>query len=88
MPVKRIKITNQRGLHARASAKFVNCARGFSAKIMVAHNGLEVPATSVMGLMMLVASKGSQITLSAEGEDAEAALESLENLIIGKFGEE
>lgn len=88
MPVKKINITNQRGLHARASAKFVNCAREFSAKIMVSHNGLEVPATSVMGLMMLVASKGSQITLSAEGDDAEAALTSLEALISSKFGEE
>ncbi len=88
MPRKTVEIVNKRGLHARASAKFVGCARRFVSDITVTHKGLTVSAVSVMGLMMLVASTGCKIQLSAEGEDAEAALEALETLIGQKFGED
>ena len=88
MPTKKVEIINKRGLHARASAKFVGCAREFDCTINVTHNGMTVPAVSVMGLMMLVASKGSTIELTAEGPEAETALEALAEMIAGKFGEE
>ncbi|MGC6511815.1 MAG: HPr family phosphocarrier protein [Parvibaculales bacterium] len=88
MPTKKVEIINKRGLHARASAKFVGCARAFDCDITVTHNGMTVPAVSVMGLMMLVASKGSTIELSAQGAQADMALEALVRLVTEKFGED
>ncbi|MGC6471384.1 MAG: HPr family phosphocarrier protein [Parvibaculales bacterium] len=88
MPTKKVEIINQRGLHARASAKFVSCARAFDCDIRVMHNGMTVPAVSVMGLMMLVAGKGSTIELSADGPQADTALDALSELVAGKFGED
>ena len=84
----RVKIENQRGLHARASAKFVQLAEQFDADILVTRQGETVHATSIMGLMMLGASMGSEIELSASGNDATAALQALVALISDKFGEE
>ncbi len=84
----RVKIENQRGLHARASAKFVQLAEQFDADILVTRQGETVHATSIMGLMMLGASMGSEIELSASGNDATAALQALVALIGDKFGEE
>lgn len=81
-------ITNQRGLHARASAKFVKCAEGFNADITVSKDGQTVPATSIMGLMMLAASIGTSIRVDASGPDAEAAISALEALVTSKFDEE
>ena len=81
-------ITNQRGLHARASAKFVKCAEGFNAEITVSKDGQTVPATSIMGLMMLAASIGTSIMVEASGPDAEAAIAALEALVNSKFDEE
>ena len=81
-------ITNQRGLHARASAKFVKCAEGFNADITVSKDGQTVPATSIMGLMMLAASIGTSIRVDASGPDAEAAIGALEALVTSKFDEE
>ena len=81
-------ITNQRGLHARASAKFVKCAEGFNAEITVSKDGQTVPATSIMGLMMLAASIGTSIRVDASGPDAEAAISALEALVTSKFDEE
>jgi phosphocarrier protein len=80
-------IINQRGLHARASAKFVKCAEGFKAEIEVTRDGQSVPGTSIMGLMMLAAHIGTSITVTAVGEDAEAALDALSALVADKFGE-
>ena len=88
MQTRDIEIINKRGLHARASAKFVRIARQFDCEITVAHKSMTVPATSVMGLMMLVAGKGSTITLSGQGQDIDAALDALEELISSKFDEE
>ena len=90
MPVltSEIAIVNQRGLHARASAKFVKCAEGFDADITVSRDGLSVPGTSLMGLMMLGAAMGTSIIVSAAGPQAEAALVGLAALVASKFEEE
>jgi phosphocarrier protein HPr len=81
-------IINQRGLHARASAKFVKCAEGFDANITVGREGQTVPATSIMGLMMLAASIGTTIEVEASGPQAETAMDALEKLVAAKFDEE
>ncbi len=83
-----VPITNIRGLHARASAKFVTLAAAQSAQILVAKDGNEVVGTSIMGLMMLGAAKGDEIVISAEGDDAERALSILAALVEDRFGEE
>lgn len=83
-----LTILNNRGLHARASAKFVKCAGAFDAKVHVSKDGQTVGGTSIMGLMMLGATPGSVVELSATGPDADAALNALEALINGKFGED
>lgn len=83
-----VQITNKRGLHARASAKFVTLASGQAATIEVAKDGSRVAGTSIMGLMMLGAAMGDEITISAAGKDAERALTALVELVEAKFGEE
>ena len=83
-----IPIINQRGLHARASAKFVKCAEGFDADITVSRDGMTVPATSIMGLMMLGAAMGTSISVSASGPQAEAAVSALSQLVVSKFDED
>lgn len=81
-------IINQKGLHARAAAKFVKLAGGFDAHITVSRNGEEVLGTSIMGLMMLAASLGSEITIRACGKERDQALQALLDLIGRKFDEE
>ena len=83
-----VTIVNKKGLHARASAKFVQCAERYTATITVAKELSSVGGTSIMGLMMLSAGQGSIIHLTAEGPDAEAALAALVELISTRFGEE
>ena len=85
---RELSITNQRGLHARASAKFVTCAEAFDAEITVTRDGMSVPATSIMGLMMLGAAIGTSIMVEAKGAQAEQALEALSLLVESKFDEE
>jgi phosphocarrier protein HPr len=85
---RELPIINKRGLHARASAKFVQTVEGFDARISVSKDGMTVGGTSIMGLMMLAASPGCSVVVSAEGEEAEAALNALEALVADKFGEE
>jgi phosphocarrier protein HPr len=88
-PIRReIEITNSRGLHARASAKFVKCAEQFDADIRVSRDGHTVPATSIMGLMMLAAHPGTNILVEAEGPEAAAALDALTKLVEERFGED
>jgi phosphocarrier protein HPr len=88
-PIRReIAIRNSRGLHARASAKFVKCAEQFDADIWVSREGQTVPATSIMGLMMLAAHPGASILMEADGPDAAAALDALAKLVADKFGED
>ncbi len=85
---RELPIINQRGLHARASAKFVKCAEGFDASITVSRDGQTVPATSIMGLMMLAAAIGTTITVEASGPQAEQAMSALEALVASKFDED
>ena len=85
---RELSITNQRGLHARASAKFVKCAEAFDAEITVTRDGMSVPATSIMGLMMLGAAIGTSIMVEAKGAQAEQALEALSLLVESRFDEE
>jgi len=81
-------ITNRRGLHARAAARFVACAERFDAEITVSKDQTTVGATSIMGLMMLAAAPGSSIRVCARGPEAAAALAALEALVAGRFGED
>jgi phosphocarrier protein len=83
-----VPITNRRGLHARASAKFVTVASSFDAEVTVSHDGSSVTGTSIMGLMMLAAAMGDTITISATGPEAEAAVSKLVGLVLDKFGED
>lgn len=85
---KIVRISNRRGLHARASAKFVTLATALPATITVRKDGHEVVGTSIMGLMMLGAAMGDEIVISASGEGAHAALEAVTALIEDRFGEE
>jgi phosphocarrier protein len=85
---REVQITNIRGLHARASAKFVTLASTHSAEVEVEKDGSKVAGTSIMGLMMLGAAKGDSVIISATGDGAEKALAALVELVEGKFGEE
>ena len=86
--VREFPIVNQRGLHARASAKFVQVASGFDATIHVEKDGVKVGGTSIMGLMMLAASPGYSIRVTATGPEAGPAMDALEQLVASRFGEE
>ena len=89
MPVTRsVQITNKRGLHARASAKFVTLASTQPVEIQVVKDGPAVTGTSIMGLMMLGAAMGDTITISADGDGAESAVGALCELVEAKFGED
>lgn len=81
-------IVNQRGLHARASAKFVQIAESFDATVEVERDGIVVGGTSIMGLMMLAASPGCSIRITTCGPEAQQAMSALEELIAARFGEE
>jgi len=81
-------ICNRRGLHARASAKFVTLASQYDATVTVSKDGSDVLGTSIMGLMMLAAALGDQIEIRAEGAQADAALGALVQLVETKFGED
>ena len=83
-----VRIINQRGLHARASATFVNMASSLDAQIEVEKDGHKVSGTSIMGLMMLGAGMGDTITIHVSGDNAEDALQKLSTLIDDKFGED
>jgi phosphocarrier protein len=86
--VRELPIINKRGLHARASAKFVQTAEKFDADMTVTRNGETVGGTSIMGLMMLAAGIGTSITVSAKGREAQAAIDAITELVASKFGEE
>jgi phosphocarrier protein len=85
---RELLIINKRGLHARASAKFVQTVEGFDADVTVTREGTTVGGTSIMGLMMLAASPGCSVFVVASGNQAKEALEALEALIANRFGEE
>lgn len=84
---RELPITNKRGLHARASAKFVQLVERFNADVTVTRNGETVGGSSIMGLMMLSAGPGTTITVSATGTDAADAITAIAHLVGSKFGE-
>ena len=85
---KELLIINKRGLHARASAKFVQTVERFTSEVWVTRGGETVGGTSIMGLMMLAAGPGTAITVSALGPDAEEAIKAITALVESKFNEE
>lgn len=85
---RNVEIINKLGMHARAAAKFVKLATSFKSDIDIEKDSRRVNAKSIMGVMMLAASKGSTITLHADGSDAEKSLDALEKLINNRFDED
>ena len=83
-----VTIRNRKGLHARASAKFVKCAESYDAIVTVMRDGHQVGGTSIMGLMMLAAGIGSEVELACSGRQAPEAMTALAALVEGKFGED
>ncbi len=88
VPQTTVMIRNRKGLHARASAKFVKCAEQFDAQVTVTKDGQSVGGTSIMGLLMLAAGPGTALLISATGAEAPEALEALEALVADGFGED
>ena len=87
MQQKEIEIINKLGLHARASAKLTQAASGFKSDVFLTRNGRRVNAKSIMGVMMLAASRGSTVNVEVDGEDEEHAMAAITALINDKFGE-
>ena len=85
---ERVQITNELGMHARAATKFVQAANKFKSAITVEKDGQTVNGKSIMGVLMLVAAKGTFITVTCDGEDAADALAALITLVKDKFGED
>lgn len=88
MTERRLRIVNEKGLHARASAKFVEVVERHNAQAEVAKDGMSVSGDSIMGLLMLAASRGSTIEVRTSGEDAVALADALEALVANRFGED
>jgi phosphocarrier protein len=86
--VREVKIVNRKGLHARATAKFVRCVEGFNAAVLVGRCGEMVGGTSIMGILTLGAGLGMTITVMATGPEALKALDAIEALVAGRFGED
>ncbi len=86
--VRELSIINRKGLHARATAKFVQCAENFEAAIQVTRCGETVGGTSIMGILTLGAAQGTTITVTAVGDDATQALDALQALVDNRFGED
>ena len=87
MPRGDAAIINKLGLHARASAKLTQLASGFPCEVWLERNGRRVNAKSIMGVMMLAAAKGSSITIDTQGEQADEALQAIQDLVADRFGE-
>lgn len=87
MPSKTLTIINKRGLHARAAAKLTQTAEQFEATISLSKDAIHINAKSIMQVMMLAANQGSQVTIEAEGDDAEQAIIAITQLVNDKFGE-
>ena len=88
MVERRVTVVNAHGIHARPAAEIVKTAARFTSNVLLEKDGLEVNGKSIMGVMMLAAECGSEVTIRAEGPDAEAAVDALTALIAAKFGEE
>jgi phosphocarrier protein HPr len=87
MPERAVEVVNEAGIHARPAAEIVKAAAKFKSEITIVRDDLEVNAKSIMGVMMLAAECGATVIIRAEGDDAEAAIDALANLIASKFGE-
>ena len=87
MTIKTLKIVNEKGLHARASAKLVELAEGYAAQVTVSRDGMSASGDSIMGLLMLAAAKGTTIDIETAGDDADALADAIEELVADKFGE-
>lgn len=87
MLTRELDIVNRLGLHARAAAKFVTCASGFASVVMVERNGRRVNGKSIMGIMTLAAARGTSIQVEVRGDDEEAAMSALAELVADRFGE-
>ena len=85
---KQLEIVNEKGLHARASAKLVEVVEGFDAQAEVSRDGMSASGDSIMGLLMLAASKGTTIEVQTSGPDADALAAAIETLVADRFGEE
>jgi len=85
---RELAILNRLGLHARAAAKFVQTASRFKSEVKIRKNGEEVDGKSILGLLLLAASQGTQITVAVSGEDEDAAFAAVEGLIIRSFDED
>lgn len=88
MPSRNLTLTNKRGLHARAATKLVQCCQPFSARVIVSRGEQKAEASNIMALLMLAAPCGTELTLEAEGEDAESVLDALEHLFASRFEED
>ena len=86
--IRKLKIVNEKGLHARASAKLVEVVEGFDARAEVSCDGQSAPGDSIMGLLMLAASKGTSIDVTTDGADAEQLADALTDLVANRFGED
>lgn len=84
---RKLQIVNKLGLHARAAAKLVRAASGFRSQIVIRKDGNEVDGKSILGVLMLAAARGTQITLCVTGQDERDAAEALQSLIADRFGE-
>lgn len=85
---RELKIVNEKGLHARASAKFVDVVEQFEAQAVVEKDGLDASGDSIMGLLMLAASKGTSIQVTTSGEQASELMQALDALVADRFGED
>lgn len=88
MPCRKLTLTNKRGLHARAATKLVQCCQPFHARVVVSRGQQQADASNIMALLMLGAPCGTELEISAEGEDAEAALKAIEALFDARFEED
>jgi phosphocarrier protein len=88
MEIQTFTIRNRLGLHARAAALLVKTANRFVSEVMIEKDGIEVNGKSIMGILMLAASKGTKVTLKVNGKDSAQAIQTLGKLIEGRFGEE
>ena len=87
MPQRALNIVNEKGLHARASAKFVECVESFDARADVRRDGMSAAGDSIMGLLMLAAARGTTIEVETSGAQADALLDALDALVADRFGE-
>ena len=87
MTVRMVRVTNALGLHARAAARFVHLASRYSSQIRVGRDGRSMDGKSIMGILLLAASRGTELTITADGSDEVAAVAALADLILSGFGE-